>query len=340
MAAALEQDQKDYVYDMYSDYIPSLDLDDVARHEEYLLSQSSRDLIKSIYNYTVDPSNTLPTCYTSNMTSLEQCLKKDCSPVRLYRMQTIKECYLSLKTLSVGDGFTFDLNPKKPKTIASFTFSNNYPFLAGFLSDLKNFLKKDKKVRFEDVDEMYVNKKLIKILEENVLPLIDDHSQQLEYINLHKNFDNDEFVIIDQDPITFREFAENYRDKYNTKFSQDFIPVQELKDMYNNYDDEEGKIYCCLFVLDTKKGLIIKSFSQYPEQDEVLINAKNRFVIKGIETQWIRQSRLDTVTGNIDTAENIPGLGEKSVKLLDRNKIHYSNQYSVPIKVFYLSDIE
>jgi len=341
----------DIIYNMDSPYHPTLGADDIIRHTDHF--KDIEEFAKKAYDYSVDPSRIqIKELIRGN----ELYLKDDNSPVILYHFRTINDIsnqsYISFDEIeykkSSGNPFQF-----KNKDFLSFTFSNNYPLFGGFLSDVNKHIishddrKEDRKEDRKDMKEELLNKKLINIFHDIIFEKErnEAHSTQKiremkEYVLSYENFDKDQFVIKDDNTVSIKEFAQSYRRKYGRKFTDDFLQLEDIFTIYNR----PPLIFCCLFVVKMKKGIIVKSFSYYPEQDEVLIDGNKQYIIKHIQKRIIRQSYLNTISGNNIYYKCIPGICKdesevEEVKLLNRDLIESSRKYNAEIITIFMDEI-
>jgi len=228
--------------------------------------------------------------------------------------------------VEVDDEISFD------RRLNSFTYSNNYPVLGSFSKELQTMMRRQTTREWEEILEMNFNM-LIPYLHRYIEGLEDE-----EDINRAiKDFDYD-----DLDDLT--EFAQYYKRTYARKLSDD-LGKESFVDFVNEniYDIINGGKRACFFIIRARTGIVIKPFSMFPDQEEILGTRGLRYRVTSVRDGVVHFSKLNTASSAFEGFIHMPFIcGANQVEralFIDRGVIAASDKYRAIVDVIEMEEI-
>jgi hypothetical protein len=279
-------------YSMEMSYQPTIDFNIIEKHTRNIKNKKDAELI---YEYTKDPQffgNPQKIKILKDLVDAKKdFLSKDQENVLLYRFKTVDLDHSKYFEGSIKIGNIVKISSE----IISTTYSNNYPLFSVFLKDFSVFSPRRK----EEIEMYYENFRVYSEYE-----LVSDFIRKFETFLQKTNFKENLDDIIrtfnydpnsDEDVTLYDIITRNkeyrYKEKYPRYFELflDFFEYQKELEL-DKLEKMMSKTKCCVFLIYTKKGLVIKNFSAYPEQCEVLLSQGTRFKVMDIYDGKVVQS--------------------------------------------------
>jgi hypothetical protein len=338
--------RKKLVYDMKKPYKPSITKETVKKHTNNLIKNVDCKYLNCIYKYTVDPKLS-----QENVKKVVELIKdnsmylsKDKERVILYKFKNLDHKGFSgnkesLHIISGQSIYNLGTIVRISKNrIFSLTFSNNYPLLTTFSDEMMKY--SDPKWK-DNVDTNYDFTNYIDTIEvsEFYKKFIEFLKDKFSYSEIKENIIE---LYKDNEFDTIRDLLVKYKKEYESSIRmcvEKFLEYEKQKEI-NEY---ESKILCCVYVFLTKKGLIIKDFSIYPEQDEVILTDNSKFMVVDIFNSTVRQLRGRLNEENTFEEKEIPGLcideKDEKIKVFKLKNEYSSDIYEKKVKFVIFNEI-
>ena len=358
-----------YDYNMDSVYQPSLLPEDIQRSLAiYQEHENHREFASLMYEYSsngfTEGARARRAAFNFNPYVIN--LKENNTPCVLYHMRSSYQTRTNLAPRSngsfdirihnekqnpnveLGDEISFD------RPLNSFTYSNNYPLLGNFATELQR-ITFNPTYDFIDIFKMEFTKlipHLYEYLETLPASIRDNVRTAVEhYLDFDDN-QKDQYLDLDDDPDeyeNFRGFAKYYKNLYGTKLSDDlnknaFIAFINDGPIINDVRIPRHIPRACFFIITATTGIVLKPFAIFPEQDEILGTRGVRYRVTSVRDGLVKFSDRSTDSGSYDAFMHIPFICENAnqverVRLLDRHVIAASDTYTAFVDVIEMEEI-
>lgn len=350
-----------YDYNMDSVYQPSLLPEDIQRSvATYQTRENHCEFASLMYEYSsngfTDGARARRAVFNFNPYVIN--LKQDNTPCVLYHIRSSCQTRTNLAPRSngsfdirihnekqnpnveVGDDISFD------RPLNSFTYSNNYPLLGNFATELQR-ITYNPIYDFLDIFKMEFTKLIPHLYEylETLPASIKDNVRTA--VQNYLGFDDDQKDELDPDDPDeydlFRGFAKYYKNLYGTKLSDDLNKDAFIA--FINYGPIPRHIpRACFFIITARNGIVLKPFAMFPEQDEILCTKNARYRVTSVRDGLVKLSCLSIDGGSYEAFMNMPFICENAnqverARLLDRDAIAASDKYRAIVDVIEMEEI-
>lgn len=271
-------------------------------------------------------------------------LKQDNTPCVLYHLRSSSQTKTNLDprpnnsfdirihnekqnpNVEVGDDISFD------RRVNSFTYSNNYPVLGSFAQELKNIINQNDDYEWEDILVIKFNK-----LRPYLHGYIEGLEDEEDINRAIKDFDDD-----DDD---FTDFARYYKETYDRKLSDDLRKTSFVKFVNENISNIiNNNKRACLFIITARNGIVIKPFSMFPEQDEILCTKDVKYRVTSVRDGLVHFSKNDTNSSSFEAFMHMPFIcGDarqvERVLFINQGVIAASDKYRAIVDVIEMEEI-